>query len=190
MDMSDEKSDLESILAEIKDIENGADAKPDALKALQKELEETKKKLGEFDTLKQSIDRKTFEDELTATVGKVKKANPSLANLPDKVVRGWLQVEAEGDKTISEAWAKRSEDPKAFDEVLNGVSERMGSQLTAEQERRSRETQEREAINAFVRSRSGEMPVDPDIPPQHELNAMSSQQLRDIERKQIAKRSA
>lgn len=118
------------------------DLKPETIKA---ELEESRR-------FRKSVESERVATELSDTVRKIKDANDALKTLPDKYVRAALEAEAAEDKRVALAWANRGANPKAWDNIVKALGERMAKEFGARPDPDI--TDAREAARAAARGTS------------------------------------
>jgi len=184
----DKEETLDDILGDIEGFEAKPDEKPpeapdDEREARFAALEDRLAKAEERD---EANSQRVLRGDIMDAVAKVKTQHPALDVLPDNVVRGWLVETATGDERIETAWQSRADNPEQFGKVLDAMGKQLSESITAKfDSRKDEETAQREAANAMVRSANGEQPEDESIPPQSELSAMTSAELRALEKKLV-----
>lgn len=143
--------DLDTLL---KQYESEAD------EAIKETKTEQPKENIDADRLK-AIEQRLFQEDINSAVQSVKGQLKDV-NLSDKMIRGYLEVEAYDDPRIASAFQNRSSNPGAWNKVLKGLANNMQKELgptpdpKLNQDRKALET----AVAGTKTATTGEMSED------------------------------
>jgi len=115
--------------------------------------------------------RQATRDDLAKAVTAVKtEIDDGGVKLPDRLVRGALRDMAEEDPRFLRAWAERSVNPRAWEQVLKAAAKEIRKELESSPDPQA--TEDKAAVRAAVRSASTRTP-EPEPFDTKKLNSMS-----------------
>ncbi len=172
--------DLDTLLADIASTETPAEtpAETPVEKPEEKPVEADPAVLQRLSRVDDYIERqeaKELSSELSGVAERMKTAVPSLKDLPESALIGYIEREARNSKPIQTAWLDRGSNPDQFNKIVDGLAKKFGDGLTPVADPKL--TEDRQSAEAFVSSQNDGEQSD-EVKPQSELSAMSTHDLK------------
>lgn len=158
------------------DVSEGADAQDDLdslLKQFEEDTQEGEQQDTDFskDDLKEAVSyikesqEREWREKTQADIEKSVKSTQEVLqesgfDLPDNLVEGYLNLKAQRDRRVLNAFNQRQKSPDTWNQVLKGVSKELVNTLKNQPDKEA--TSDHEAVASAVRSASTKTP-EPDV---------------------------
>lgn len=177
-DAQNNADDLDSLLNEF-DVAQ----KPAATKETQPEQKpaadsDLQSRLNQMEGFVNQAEARQFRQDMDKTISSIRgDLDPEMFD--DKLVQAWLDVQAQADQRLQEAWLNRHSKPKQFEKVVESLGRNFVKKYGQLPDKAA--TEDREAVTAAVRGASTKTPEGkaPDF------SGMSNAEYRETHKKQF-----
>lgn len=119
------------------------------------DLKSLASKVENIDGFMREQNAQSFKRDMKTTVDEVRgDLDPSIFD--DKIVQAWIDVQAQEDDRLSQAWQNRHADPKKFNAVKAALGKKLANQFAKMPDARA--TEDRATVAAAVRGASTRAP--------------------------------
>lgn len=156
VDARNDGDDLDALLKEFDQHDpKPAASSPKPEPGPEPDLKSLASKVENIDEFVRGQNAQTFKRDMKATVADV-RGDLDPAIFDDQIVQAWIDVQAQNDPRLAQAWVNRHADPKKFEAVKGALGKSFAKKFSKMPDKQV--TEDREIVAAAVRGASTRAP--------------------------------